>query len=112
AMSLPSGSKSSAAALSTIRCHRHADPAATTTSNAIGRPGATPLAGGAPLEGGERSVTGRRAIPILALALAMQAGTALDPLVIPRPASAHNPPFTNVMNAFVKIEPREAQVVV
>jgi HupE / UreJ protein len=57
-------------------------------------------------------VTGRRAIPILVLALAMQAGTALDPLVIPRPASAHNPPFTNVMNAFVKIEPREAQVVV
>src|SRR3989441_6345144 len=42
----------------------------------------------------------------------MPAGIALGPLVTPRSASAHNPPFTNVMNAFVKIEPREAQVVV
>jgi hypothetical protein len=57
-------------------------------------------------------VAGRRAIPILALALVMQAGVALGPVVTPRPASAHNPPFTNVMTGFVKIEAREAQFVI
>src|SRR2546430_8411255 len=42
----------------------------------------------------------------------MPAGIALGPLVTPRSASAHNPPFTNVRNGLFKIEPREAQVVV
>lgn len=55
---------------------------------------------------------GRRGIPILALALVTQAAAGLGPVVTPRPASAHNPPFTNVMNAFVKIEPREAHLVI
>jgi HupE/UreJ protein len=57
-------------------------------------------------------MTARRTIPFYALALAIQAAIALGPVVIPRPASAHEFTMESLMNAFVKIEPSEVHLVV
>jgi hypothetical protein len=57
-------------------------------------------------------MTGRRAVSTLALALVALAAAALRPVVTPRPASAHEFTLESLMNAFVKIEPREAHLVV
>ena len=57
-------------------------------------------------------MTVRRRIPFYALALGLQAAVALATVVIPRPASAHEFTIESLMNAFVKIEQREAHFVV
>jgi HupE / UreJ protein len=57
-------------------------------------------------------MTARRTIPFYAVALAIQAAIALGLVVIPRPASAHEFTMESLMNAFVKIEQREAHFVV
>lgn len=57
-------------------------------------------------------MTGRRTIVLLAVALVVQGEGALGPGVMPRPASAHEFSLESVMTAFIKIEPREAHLVI
>jgi hypothetical protein len=54
----------------------------------------------------------RRSILFYAHALGIQGAVALGPVVVPRPASAHEFTIESLMNAFVKIEPSEAHFVV
>src|SRR4029453_3164463 len=54
----------------------------------------------------------RRSILFYALALGIQGAVALGPVVVPRPASAHEFTIESLMNAFVKLEPSEAHFVV
>jgi hypothetical protein len=61
----------------------------------------------------ERRDDGReRLLPAVALALIALAVGALGAVVGPRPASGHEFSLESVMNAFVKIEPREAHLVI
>jgi hypothetical protein len=57
-------------------------------------------------------MTVRRRIPFYALALGLQVAVALGPVVIPPPANAHEFTMESLMNAFVRIESREAHLVV
>src|SRR4029453_12863345 len=57
-------------------------------------------------------MTVRRRIPFYALALGLQVALALGPVVIPPPANAHEFTMESLMNAFVRIESREAHLVV
>lgn len=57
-------------------------------------------------------MTARCRIPFYALALGIQAAIALGPVMNSRPASAHEFTTESLMNAFVKIEPREAHLVI
>ncbi len=57
-------------------------------------------------------MTARRAMPHVALSLLMPVAFALALAVVPHPARAHEFALESLMNAFVKIEPREAQFLV
>ena len=57
-------------------------------------------------------MTAHRIIPFYALALGLQVAVALGPVVIPPPANAHEFTMESLMNAFVRIESREAHLVV
>src|SRR5262249_16293779 len=58
------------------------------------------------------SMTAHRTIVFSALALAIQVAVALGPVAMPRLASAHEFTMESLMNGFVKIEPREAPLVI
>src|SRR5919106_4251591 len=57
-------------------------------------------------------MTGRHGIPIVALLVLIQAAGAVGPVVIPRPAGAHEPARESFMTAFVKMEGREAHLLI
>ena len=59
-----------------------------------------------------RSDGREQALPAVALALVALAVGALGAVVGPRPASGHEFSLESVMNAFVKIEPHEAHLVI
>ncbi len=61
---------------------------------------------------GDSSMMRCRRIAILGLAVFIQAAVVLGPLVTPRPACAHDFPLKTMMNAFVKVEPTQAHLVI
>jgi len=54
----------------------------------------------------------RPGIPTLGLVAFIYAALVLSPLVSPRPAGAHDFPLKTLMNAFVKVEPTQAHLVI
>lgn len=54
----------------------------------------------------------RPGIPTLGLVAFIYAALVLSPLVTPRPAGAHDFPLKTLMNAFVKVEPTQAHLVI